>query len=253
MNRRLVIKFGTGVLAKPGGGALDAARFASIADEIAAIVAGGHPCVIVSSAAIAAGVAALGLARRPEDLPGKQACAAVGQPRLMRLYDDSFKKHGFRVAQLLLTHGDIDSRTRRANARITLERLLESRSVIPVINENDSVAVEEMRFGDNDQLSAEVAVLVGASRLILASSTDGVVDSSGRRLRLCRDLDRALELVRPEKGAFSVGGMRTKLEAVRTCLAAGIPATIVDGRKPGGLLRAAAGGDGGTRFPVPRG
>jgi len=249
--RPLVLKFGTGVLSTRGGGALNAARFRSIADEIAGIVQGGIPCVIVSSAAVAAGVAELGLASRPEDLPGKQACAAVGQPRLMRLYGDSFRRHAIRVAQLLLTHGDIDSRTRRENARITLERLLSVPCVVPVINENDSVAVEEMRFGDNDRLSAEVAQLVGASRLLLLTSADGLTDSKERRIPVVRDLAAAFAHVRPDQGAFSVGGMRTKLEAVRIALAAGIPATILDGRQPGQITAAARGGNAGTRFPVP--
>ncbi len=250
---RIVLKFGTGVLAKPGGGALDAKQFRRFADEVSALVLAGHPCVLVSSAAIAAGVSVLGLKARPTDLHGKQACAAVGQPELMRLYTDSFRRHGLKVAQLLLTHGDIDSRTRRANARNTLERLLESGRIVPIINENDSVAVEEVRFGDNDRLSAEVALLVRASRLLLLTSSDGLTDHSGRRLKIVRDMEKAFSYVRPEKGEYSVGGMHTKLEAVEIAVTAGIPATILDGSRPGQISLGAAGADAGTRFLIKNG
>jgi glutamate 5-kinase len=245
---RIVLKFGTGILAKPGGGALDVKQFRRFADEVSSLVLAGHPCVMVSSAAIAAGVSVLGLKARPTDLHGKQACAAVGQPELMRLYTDSFRRHGLTVAQLLLTHGDIDSRTRRANARNTLERLLETGSIVPIINENDSVAVEEVRFGDNDRLSAEVALLVRASRLLLLTSSDGLTNHSGQRLKIVRDMEKAFSFVRPEKGEYSVGGMHTKLEAVQIAVSAGIPATILDGRQPGQIAMAAAGADAGTRF-----
>lgn len=248
----LVVKFGTGVLSKPGGGALNKAQFRRIAEEISGIIQAGTPCVIVSSASIAAGVSELGMVARPEDLPGKQACAAVGQPCLMRLYSASFRCHGFRVAQLLLTHGDIDSRMRRENARTTLQRLLATQGIVPVINENDSVAVEELRFGDNDRLCAEVAILVGASRLLIATSSDGLTDSQGRRIPLVRDMQKAFSLVRPETGKFSVGGMRTKLEAVKIALSAGIPTTIFDGRHPGQIARAAQALDTGTHFPAIR-
>ena len=249
----VVLKFGTGVLARQGGSALDRAQFRRIAGEVAGIIDSGVPCVMVSSAAVAAGVAALGFDKRPEDLPGKQACAAVGQPRLMRLYTEAFQRHGITVAQLLLTHGDIDSRTRHANARNTLAKLLSVPRVVPIINENDSVAVEELRsgnnlIGDNDRLSAEVAVLVGASRLVLLTSSDGLIDARGRRIRRVTDLASAFVHVRPDKGEFSVGGMATKLEAVGIALAAGIPATIADGRRPGQIALAASGRDVGTRF-----
>lgn len=251
----VVLKFGTGVLARQGGSALDRAQFRRIAEEVAGIIDSGIPCVIVSSAAVAAGVAALGFDKRPDDLPGKQACAAVGQPRLMRLYIEAFQRYGITVAQLLLTHGDIDSRTRHANARNTLAKLLSVPRVVPIINENDSVAVEELRsgnnrIGDNDRLSAEVAVLVGASRLVILTSSDGLIDATGRRIRRVTDLASAFVHVRPDKGEFSVGGMATKLEAVGIALAAGIPATIADGRRPGQIALAAKGRDAGTRFVV---
>lgn len=250
--KRLVIKLGTGVLSRAGGRALDRAQFRRLAEEVATLHRKGIACTLVSSAAIAAGVRLLGLDRRPADLPGKQACAAAGQPELMRLYAASFRQHGLHVAQLLLTHGDIDSRMHRANARNTLERLLSSRTVVPIINENDSVAVEELRFGDNDRLSAEVAVLLRADHLIILTSVDGLQDADGNRVAEVRDISSAAELVRPDKGEESVGGMKTKLEAVRLAVNAGIPCAIVDGRKPGQIAAAMAGKNVGTKFPADR-
>lgn len=249
--KRLVIKLGTGVLSRTGR-ALDTAQFRRIAREVAALHKSGTSCILVSSAAIAAGVRVLGLPRRPDDLSGKQACAAAGQPELMRLYAASFRSHGMPVAQLLLTHGDIDSRIRRANARNTLDRLLESGPVIPIINENDSVAVEELRFGDNDRLSAEVAQLIQADYLAILTSVDGIQDAQGRRVPEIRDIAAASRLVRADKGEESVGGMKTKLESVQLAVRAGIPCSILDGRKPGQIAAALVGEDVGTRFPVPR-
>ena len=248
--KRLVIKLGTGVLSKPGGRALDAAQFRRIAREVAALHGKGISCILVSSAAIAAGVRVLGLERRPDDLPGKQACAAAGQPELMRLYAASFRPHGLHVAQLLLTHGDIDSRMHRRNAGNTLDRLLGAGPVVPVINENDSVAVEELRFGDNDRLSAEVAILVRANHLAILTSVDGLQDAAGKRVPEVRNIASVSRLVRPDKGEESVGGMKTKLEAVRLATSSGIPCTILDGRKPGQIAAAIAGRDAGTKFPA---
>jgi glutamate 5-kinase len=249
--KRLVIKLGTGILSRTGR-ALDAAQFRRIAREVAELHKSGTSCILVSSAAIAAGVRVLGLLCRPDDLPGKQACAAAGQPELMRLYAASFRAHGLHVAQLLLTHGDIDSRMHRTNARNTLDRLLSSGTVVPIINENDSVAVEELRFGDNDRLSAEVAQLVRADHLAILTSVDGLQDAQGKRVPEVRDIAAVAHLVRSDKGEESVGGMKTKLEAVKLAVGSGIPCTILDGRKPGQLAAALAGKDVGTRFSVPR-
>ncbi len=249
---RLVIKLGTGVLSRSGGRALDTAQFRRLAAEVAALQKAGHSCILVSSAAIAAGVRVLGLSRRPDDLPGKQACAATGQPELMRLYAASFRPHGLHAAQLLLTHGDIDSRMHRTNARNTLDRLLDSRTVVPIINENDSIAVDELRFGDNDRLSAEVAILAGATHLLILTSVDGLLDADGHRVPQVKNLASVFHLIRPDKGEESVGGMKTKLEAVRLATEAKIPVHILDGRQPDQLSSAIAGRDVGTFFPVAR-
>ena len=250
---RIVIKFGTGVLSRSEGRALDGRQFRRFAAEMALLVKADHSCVIVSSAAIAAGVHLLGLDQRPDDLPGKQACAAAGQPELMRMYATAFKQHGVSVAQLLLTHDDIDSRMRRQNAFNTIERILQSGNIVPVINENDSVAVEELRFGDNDRLSAEVAQLVGADFLLLVTSSDGLTDSQGQRVAKAWDVSEALRHVRPDKGEMSVGGMRTKLQAVDFALSHGITTFIIDGRKAGQITAALHGKEVGTQFlPIAR-
>jgi glutamate 5-kinase len=248
---RIVLKFGTGVLSRSAGSALDGKQIRRFSSEIAALIRAGHSCVVVSSAAIAAGVHALGLTRRPDDLPGKQACAAAGQPELMRLYATSFAKHSLKVAQLLLTHDDIDSRMRRQNARNTLDRLAEPGNVVSIINENDSVALEEIRFGDNDRLSAEVAHLVEADLLLLMTSADGLADSEGKRIPRAANVAEVFQYVRPDKGEMSVGGMRAKLQAVDYAVRHGIPTWILDGRTPGQIGAALEGGDVGTHFPLP--
>jgi glutamate 5-kinase len=247
--RRVVFKFGSGVLTGPRGVRLARGRFKRIAAEIAALQARGCQCVIVSSGAVAAGLEAMGLAKRPEDLSVRQACAALGQPRLMRAYQGAFANHRIAVAQLLLTHDDIDSRIRAGNARRTLERLLAAK-IVPVVNENDSVAVEELRFGDNDRLSAEVAMLVGAELLVILTSVEGLLDASGAVVPRVADIDAVASLVREETGRLSVGGMVSKLEAVRLARDAGIPAIIASGLREGVLPAAASGEPVGTFFPV---
>ena len=251
--QRIVLKFGSGILARPKGNALDEGQFRKLADAVAGLVRNGDQCIVVSSGAVAAGMPVLGLKERPADLATRQACAAAGQSRLMGLYTETFGTHGLAVAQLLLTHGDLDSRTRRENAGNTLERLLERGNLVPIVNENDSVAVEELRFGDNDHLSAEVATLAGANLLIILTSVDGLIDAKGKVVPVVRDIEAVAGLVREDKGKLSVGGMVTKLEAVRMALAAGITTVIANGRKPRMVAAIAEGKPGGTRFLAHRG
>ncbi len=250
MKRRIVVKFGSGVLTTDASGLqLDEAQFARFAAEIGALVGDGHSVVVISSAAVAAGVAALGLPERPEELAVKQACAAVGQSKLMRAYEEAFARHRLTAAQLLLTHGDIDSRQRRRNAENTLRELRAFPRVVPVINENDSVAVEELRFGDNDKLGAEVAQLCGADLFLILTGSDGL-QGDGQRLPVVEDLDGARCHITGEKGAHGTGGMGSKLDAVGFATAAGIETWILDGRRPGQMAAAVAGQDAGTRFPA---
>jgi glutamate 5-kinase len=243
---RIVIKFGSGVLAGRKGTSLDRAQFRRLCGDVAALVAAGHQCVIVSSGAVAAGLDALGLDKRPPEVALRQAAAAVGQSRLMHLYQQVFARHGLIVAQLLLTHSDLDSRIRHVNACNTLERLLANPSIISIINENDSVAVEELKFGDNDRLSAEVALIVRANRLIMLTSVEGLLDASGNVVPRVTDFSAAGALVRSENGPLSVGGMVTKLQAAQIASAAGVKVVIASGRKPGVLAAIMSGRKVGT-------
>ena len=252
---RIVIKLGTGLLTRARGSALDRAQFRRLTAEVAALQREGHECIVVTSGAVGAGMMVLGVKDRSSDLPTVQACAAIGQSRLMREYETHFSRHGMAVAQLLLTHQDLDSRTRYANAQNTLARLLDHRGVVPIINENDSVAVEELRFGDNDRLSAEVAILAGANRLIILTSAEGLTRESngrGEPIPTVENVDEVFHLASNEKGSLSVGGMTTKLQAVKRSVEAGIPAVIANGRTPGLLARIVAGDTVGTRFLVPK-
>lgn len=246
--KRIVLKFGSGILATPRGTNLDQRQFARLSKEIAMLVEIGHQVIVVSSGAVAAGLGAMGLSHRPEDLPTRQACAAVGQGRLMATYTEHFSKHQLTVAQVLLTHGDLDSRIAYSNIRTTLERLLASR-IVPIINENDTVAVEELKFGDNDRLSAEVAALAEANLLVLLTSVDGLLDAKGRTVPRVDDIEKVSKFVKEEKGRLSVGGMSSKLQAVKASVAAGIPTVIASGRKAGQIIRAAEGRPAGTYFP----
>jgi glutamate 5-kinase len=251
-SKRIVLKFGSGILARPRANTLDDKQFYRLTAEVAQLVRGGCECIIVSSGAVAAGMRVVGLKERPPDLTTGQACAAVGQSKLMQLYSAMFAKDRLNVAQLLLTHSDLDSRTRRRNAKNTLQRLLECKDVVPIINENDSVAVEELRFGDNDRLSAEVAMLAEAELLIILTSVDGLMDHAGRRIPMIADVADAARFIRKAKDRFSVGGMVSKLDAVRLATAAGIPAVIANGRRVRVIQRIAAGERIGTRFPAQR-
>ena len=246
--KRIVVKFGSGILANARGTTLDEPQFVRLAAEVAGLVKAGHECVIVSSGAVAAGLGVLGLKERPEDLAARQACAAIGQSKLMQSYATHFASHGLNVAQLLLTYSDLDSRTAYQNVRNTLARLFERRTVVPIINENDSVAVEELKFGDNDKLSAEVAVLVEADLLIMLTSVDGLLDEAGKIVRLVEDIADVAKLARQEKGKFSVGGMISKLQAVKLAVEAGISTHIASGRKAGRIPGIVAGKPFGTRF-----
>jgi glutamate 5-kinase len=249
-SQRIVLKFGSGILSTKQGVGLSRPQIARLAREVGALVRAGHECVIVSSGAVAAGLATLGLDARPKQLAAKQACAAVGQSQLMHAYASAFERQGLAVAQLLLTHNDLDSRTRHDNARNTLAHLLSRGNVVPIINENDSVAVEELNFGDNDRLSAEVAILVKADLLVILTSVDGLLDSAGKVVPLVRDFAVVSHLIRDEKGHLSTGGMVTKLQAAQLAVKAGIPVAIASGRKPGLLYAIAAGRRTGTFFPA---
>jgi glutamate 5-kinase len=246
--KRIVVKFGTGILTKPSSDGLETAQFVRLTSEVASQVKAGHQCLVVSSGAVGAGLMLMRLPERPTDLPSIQACAAVGQSRLMRLYETLFNRAGLHVAQLLLTHQDMDSRTRYENARNTLERLFQFGDVVPIINENDSVAIEELRFGDNDQLSAEVAILCQADLLILLTSVPGLIDAEGKPLSAVVDIDSVLHLASEVTGAYSMGGMISKLQAAKMAVQAGVPTVIASGHQPDAIGSILRGEPVGTRF-----
>ena len=251
--RRPVIKIGSAVLA--GQGRLDRARFASLCDDVFAACAGRTP-LVVTSGAVALGVERLGLKSRPREMALKQAAAAAGQSLLMRLYDDHFERRGLHCAQVLLTHADIADRGRYLNARRALGALLE-RGVLPVINENDTVSVEEIKFGDNDALAAMVVDLVEADLLVILTDAGGVFTADPRqhpgaqRLPLIGRVTPAIEALAgaaeagAEASAVGTGGMATKLRAARRVTEAGVPCAIIAG-EPGVLPRLLAGEDVGT-------
>jgi glutamate 5-kinase len=252
--RRLVVKVGSGILSGGGGPGLHRPTLQALAETLAGLAAGGTEVVLVSSGAILAGMEALDLAERPKELPLKQAAAAVGQSHLMHAYEEAFRPHGRRVAQILLTQEDLRSRLRYLNARNTFFTLL-SLGVVPVVNENDTVAVQEIRFGDNDTLSALVAQLTGADLLVILTDTEGVFtadphrDPAARRIPLVRPQDALGAFCAENTGsAASIGGMSTKVRAAQRAALAGIPTVVASGRAPAILSAILEGQDVGTFF-----
>jgi glutamate 5-kinase len=247
--QRVVIKFGSGILTRPDTAALDESQFARLTQAIAILRQEGHEVIVVSSGAVAAGLNVLGLTKRPGETSVLQACAAVGQTRLMHKYETLLGACGLHVGQLLLTHEDFLHDERRANLENTLRSLLERENIVPVINENDSVATEELKFGDNDALSASVAVLARADLLILLTSVDGLLPPGGNEIvTRVSDVQEVLNFARDEKGQFSVGGMASKLKAVEKAVNAGIETVIANGRRTEQIPALVAGGGTGTRF-----
>ncbi|NHC45093.1 glutamate 5-kinase [Motilibacter aurantiacus] len=237
---RLVVKVGSSSLTTSGGG-IDDGRVRALVDALAARVRAGSEVVLVSSGAIAAGLSPLGLARRPRDLATQQAAASVGQGMLMHRYTSAFEEHGVRVGQVLLTAEDVIRRSHYRNAQRTLYRLL-ALGVLPVVNENDTVATHEIRFGDNDRLAALVAQLVHADALVLLSDVDGLYDGHPRNpgARLIPEVANAAALDHVDVGGVGsgvgTGGMVTKVEAARIATGAGIPTLLAAAADAGRAL-----------------
>ena len=240
--RRVVVKIGSSSLAR------DPQAHARLARAVKALGEAKRSVVIVSSGAIALGTKKLGYRARPKEMARLQAAAAAGQSLLMRAYEEAFGEVGLSVAQVLLTHADLADRVRANNARAALSALLEA-GAVPVLNENDSVSVEEIKFGDNDELSAMVTPLVAADVLVLLSDVEGLLDGDGARVPVVRDVaTEALPLVRAKKSDVGTGGMASKIEAARRATLAGAHVLIADARKPDVLARIFAGEDEGTLF-----
>lgn len=246
--RRIVVKIGSRSLvgASLNEGAQEGrGRFAPLAAQVAALRDEGRAVVLVSSGAVALGRGRLGFSARPRSIAQLQACAAVGQSLLMHGWEKAFGAEGVAVAQMLLSHADLEDRERYLNARASLDALLEL-GAVPVINENDTVAVEEIRFGDNDQLAAMVCTLAGADLLVLLTDVEGLLEPDGRRVPWIEDLEEARRLVTAPEGDVGSGGMGSKLEAARRAARRGVPVAIADARDPAVLARVLGGEDVGT-------
>jgi glutamate 5-kinase len=250
----VVVKVGTRVLTRADGG-LNEVRVAALAEELHKLVETGRRVALVSSGAVGAGMGLLGLKQRPRDLPHLQAVAAVGQSYLVQTYDRALRSFGRHAAQILLTADDLDDRPRYLNVRNTLLTLLEY-GAVPIINENDTVSVEELQttFGDNDRLAAMVTNLIRAPLLVILSDIDGLYDGDPKQpgskvISTVTRLDESIfNLVRDEKTGLSKGGMASKLNAARMATVSGENVIIASGREPGSLARILNGENVGTLF-----
>ena len=248
---RIVVKLGTGVLTDSRK-LIDPAQLEQLVAQLAALRKAGKEVVLVTSGAVGAGMGALGYEARPTDLAEKQACAAVGQSRLMAAYDKLFAGHGLVAAQVLLTHADLEHHERHLNARNTLVTLL-NRGVVPIINENDAVSFTEIKFGDNDKLSALVASLLPADLLVILTTVDGVIENFGKKnaktLSVIEKISAAVEnMAGGTTSATAVGGMKSKIEAAKIVVRSGIPLVIASGMRKEVLARILGGADEGTLF-----
>jgi glutamate 5-kinase len=253
--KRVVVKIGSSLLTRRGG-QVDARRIARFARELAALRRASVEVLVVSSGAIVSGIGALGWKSRPHAMGQKQAAAAVGQIRLMHRYRRSFARQGVTIGQILVTREDFENHSRSQNARATLEALLRSK-VVPIINENDTVAVEEIRLGDNDTLAALVAVQMRADLCILLTDVDGLMTRHPRHGQ--GELIPRVDSIGPSIVALAhaspgsdggTGGMLTKIRAARYATARGVTLAIASGKKPGILRKLVAGQSVGTLFPA---
>ncbi len=249
--RRIVVKIGTNVLTDADR-RLDISRIDKISSQVSEIQKKGKQVILVSSGAITAGMGALGMKTRPRTIPHEQAAAAVGQGLMMSYYTDSFSRHGINTAQMLLTQGDLRDRKRYLNARNTMMELLR-RGVVPVVNENDTVAVDELvfgdRFGDNDILSALVAILSQSDLLVMLTCVDGLMKDKNTLLNVVEKVTPEIEsYARKEKSSFGKGGMETKIMAAKIVADSGETAVIANGMKENLLRNLFAGGEKCTVF-----
>jgi glutamate 5-kinase len=241
--RRVVSKIGSRLIQEAA-----ASRPATIADQVVELRRRGLEVVIVSSGAIALGLPRLGMTQRPTEMPALQAAAAVGQSRLMQHWEHAFGAHDVEIGQVLVTHDDLGDRKRFLSARHTLRALLDH-GVVPIINENDTVAAEEIKFGDNDQLAALVSNLVSAEALVILTDVEGVRDANGVRMPIVRDIEREAAPVAGKSGSsVGSGGMASKVGSARIVTRTGVPAIVAPGREPDVLVRVLAGADVGTLF-----
>lgn len=251
--KRLVIKIGSNILTDDKEG-LNIRRISSIASDVAELKNTGHEVVLVSSGAVAAGMKKIGLREKPRDIILKQAAAAVGQSSLIWAYERSFAAHGIKVAQVLLTRDDLSDRKRYINSKNTLLTLL-SYGIVPVVNENDTVATDEIKFGDNDNLASLVAILIEAERLVILSDVEGLykedpkVNAGADLIRHVKEITPATEKLAGGAGSLvGTGGMYSKVLAARRAVLHGIAVNIMTGKKKGLLVSVMKGGRHGTFF-----
>jgi glutamate 5-kinase len=252
--KRIVLKFGSGILTRKDSVEPDPVQLRKLIEAVALLKRAGHSCVVVSSGAVASGLRPMGYTERPKDMVTLQACAAVGQTHLMHAYEGLLRDHGLHVAQLLLTHGDFQTPQRAESVRSTLVRLLEHEGVVPIINENDSVATEELKLGDNDKLSSMVAQLWKADVLVLLTSVPGLMKDMSRPedgpIPVVEDVASVLELAVEERSKWGTGGMASKLEAVQAAVNSGVECIIANGREAEQLPAVIEGRGVCTRFPA---
>ncbi|MCY7274859.1 MAG: glutamate 5-kinase, partial [Phormidesmis sp. CAN_BIN44] len=259
MSQTVVVKIGTSSLTQPETGQLALSTIAALVEVLSTLRQQGNRVVLVSSGAIGVGCARLGLTDRPKTIALKQAVAAVGQGRLMRIYDDFFTAMQQPIAQVLLTRGDLVERSRYVNVYRTFQELLQL-GVIPIVNENDTVAVDELKFGDNDTLSALVASLVDADWLFLLTDVDRLYSDDPRSnpdaqpIALVQNMKQLADVQTGKPGSrWGTGGMVTKIAAAQIATGAGVRTVITQGRSPLNLLKILAGDTIGTQFePQPR-
>jgi len=253
--RSLVIKVGSSLLT-PKQGEFDRSAAETVVDAVADVLKRGVEVTLVSSGAIGVGMSVLGMATRPASLPDKQAVAAIGQIPLMRLYRELFEARGLRVAQVLVTREGLDNRVRYLNLRNTLHALHALENVVPIVNENDTVAVEEIQFGDNDTLAARIAAKLDADLLVILTNIEGLYDrrpmADGEPARLIDVVDKISPEIEELAGSTdtqgSVGGMLTKIDAARIATLAGVATVIADGRERSAVEAALRGERVGTYF-----
>jgi glutamate 5-kinase len=253
LKERIVIKIGTSSLTYPNG-KLNYPRIGKLAMVIADLMNSGKEVVIVSSGAVGVGAGRLKMQEPPEALVPRQALAAIGQAELIRIYQKSFDDYNQLVAQVLLTRDGLEDEERRNNARNTLNELMRMK-IIPIINENDTVSTAEIQFGDNDNLSARVAVLLEAGLLIILSDIDGLFSEDPKNNHSAEIIsvvtgftDEIEQLASGSSSAFSRGGISTKLQAARYCMYNGVDVVIVNGNDPDNILYVISGQDVGTLF-----
>ncbi|WP_439108453.1 glutamate 5-kinase [Alkalihalophilus lindianensis] len=234
--KRIVVKIGSSSLTSRNG-EISLRKLARLVDEIALIKEEGHEVVLVSSGAVAAGYRKLGFIERPTELAEKQAAASIGQCQLMEAYSERFHSHGYTASQILITRSDFSDQKRYMNARNTIQVLLE-RGVVPIVNENDTITIKQLKFGDNDTLSAKVAGLVEADELFILSDIDGLYDDNpntnpdAKLLEVVKEITPEIEAAAGDSGSdVGTGGMSSKIEAVKISLAAGIETFIGDANK----------------------